>query len=325
MTIDNINSKLAPELLDFLETTPLFHGISREMLDSALAKSTVINLKQGHKLLSPLQINQHVYIILSGRLSIQFDDANFNPIAMFGQGECVGEMSMLGDGRATSFVIAASDCDLLAVDHASLWNLINNSHEAAGNLLRTLSQRIKVSDQLMAESFEAQHGYVGLEIIDNITGLYNRHWMHKELTRYLQRCLVDKKYSCLILLEMDEYQRYAGSHGELGGDQALRTIAFSILSCLRPDDMAGHYLGAKFIVFLPNTTSLDSACIAAERLRSGIQKADIVLPTGDVLPRVNVSIGVCQMKDDGLPGLLARTEDALQKAKHSGGNCVAFL
>lgn len=295
------------------------------MLDSTLSSATLLSIKQGHKLLVPMQVNKHVYVVLSGRLSIQFDDANFNPIAMFGQGECVGEMSMLGDGHATNFVIAASDCSLLSIDHVSLWNLINNSHEAASNLLRTLSQRIKVSDQLMAESFEAQHGYVGLEIIDSITGLYNRHWMHKELTRYLQRCLVDKKYSCLLLLEMDEYPRYVGTHGELGGDQALRTIAFSILSCLRPDDMAGHYLGAKFIVFLPNTTSLDSACIAAERLRSAIQKATIVLPAGDALPGVSVSLGVCQMRDDGLPGLLGRTEDALRNAQNNGGNCVAFL
>lgn len=325
MTNNNSIQSLPLEILNFLETTSLFHGISPEMLGRTLASSTVMSIKQGHKLLVPLQINQHVYVILSGRLSIQFDDSSFNPIAMFGQGECVGEMSMLGDGRATSFVIAASDCSLLAIDHASLWNLINSSHEAAANLLRTLSQRIKVSDQLMAESFEAQHGYVGLEIIDNITGLYNRHWMHKELTRYMQRCLADKKYSCLLLLEMDEYQRYAATHGDLGGDQALRTIAFSILSTLRPDDMAGHYLGAKFVVFLPNTTSVEAACIAAERLRGAIQQAEIVLPTGDSLPRMTVSIGVCQMKEDGLPGLLARTEDALQNAKRLGGNCVASL
>lgn len=323
MTTDNTN--LAPDLLDFLETTPLFQGISRETLDQTLGTSTVLSLKQGHKLLTPQQTNQHVYIILSGRLSIQFDDSSFNPIAMFGQGECVGEMSMLGDGRATSFAIAASDCHLLAIEHASLWNLIDNSHIAARNMLRILSQRIKVSDQLMTESFETQHGYSGLEIIDSITGLYNRHWMHKELTRYVQRCLASKKLSCLLLIEMDEHQRYAGTHGELGGDQALRTIAFSILSCLRPDDMAGHYLGAKFIVFLPNTTSLESACIAAERLRTAIEKVEIVLPTGDALPPITVSTGVCQMKDDGLSGLLARTEDALQNAKHNGGNCVAFL
>ncbi len=306
-----------------LATSPLFRGVPRNLLIKTLSQSKLLSLKKGDKLLTPGQLNDQVYIILFGRLSVQMKEFRVEPIAMFGEGECVGEMSVLGDGYVSAYVIAATDCRLVSIDQAALWALIDNSPEASRNMLSILSHRIRVGDQRVAESLEREQGYGGSDMVDELTGLYSQQWMYEKLNRYLQRGVTDQKLSCLIMLEVDGFQDFCDKFGTLGGDQALRTVAQTILSSLRPEDQAGRHLGPQFSVFLPNATSLANACTAAERLRTAASQAAVVLPSGDALPSIGISIGVVQMHlDDNLDGLFARAEEALHTAQESGGNCV---
>lgn len=317
-------STLTPDKLLLLQTTPLFADMPRDRLETTLSTSQIVKLTKGEYLLVPGQAVEHIYVVLSGRLGVQADEADTPPMTMLGQGDSLGEMSILGDEQASTFVVAATDCELLAVELSAIWATIEYSHKAALNLLRALSMQTRIDDsnQDTEDSLEQENGYKGFDMTDKVTGLYNRHWMSRELKRYLQRCARDRRQSCMIVLEIDEFQKYIGKFGALGGDQALRTFAQTVTSCQRPEDQAGHFTASQFIVFLPYTTDISSACIAAERLRSAISKADVVLPNGDLLPRITVSLGVSQLREDGLHGLLSRAEASLREAKKSGGNCV---
>lgn len=308
--------------LSLLETAPLFEGVPLELLEKTLNLSREVKLLKGHTLFEPGEVFENIYVISSGRLCVQKEEVDSNPVAMYGQGDCVGEISMIGDGHAAAFTVAATDCELIAFDLGVMWMLVENSHKAALNLLRILSQRTQISEQHTSDSLEQHNGFQGFDMVDKVTGLYNQHWMHKELGRYLKRCLRDNRFSCLIMLKIDNYQSYVEKYGVLGGEQALRAFANTITSCQRPEDLSGHYLNSKFIVFLPYTTSLEDACRAAERLRVAINNASTVLPSGDSLPNISASLGVSQLSDDGLSGLLNRAEEALQSAENSGGNCV---
>jgi len=320
-----MSTTLSAETQALLASSPLLSGVSSELIEVVLESSLTVQLSKGDILLRPGQISEHVYLITRGRLQIQSNESDLNPIAMYGEGDSLAEVSILGDGQSPAFVIAATDCELIAIEHASLWALIERSHKASLNILHLLSQRIQINEQIVTESFEQHNGFQGVEIVDKVTGLYNQPWMSKELERYLQRSERENRSSCLLMLEIDRLRGYIASYGELGGDQALRTFAHTIVNTQRPEDQAGHHLRAKFIVFLPYTTTVDAACIFAERLCIAINNADIVLPSGDTLPHISVSIGVCQRQEDGLQGLLGRAENALQEAQNAGGNCVRSI
>lgn len=311
-----------PEILQVLEAAPLFRGIPGKTLAHHLGESRFRTLVAGEKLLAADQINDLVYIILSGRLSVQLKERDVEPIAMLGEGECVGEMSILGDAHVSAYVIAATECKLLVIDKDALLNLIDSSLEAAHNMLGILTKRIRLADQLMAENLEKHHGYSGVSIVDEMTGLFNRSWTKEKFDRHLQRSTINNKPSCVLMLEMDKFQVFSRNYGKLGADQALRDIANVMLTCLRPDDQAGHYLDERFVVFLPNTT-LPEAGIAAERLRATISRTMVVLPSGDALPPISVSLGVCQARSGALlDDLLASAAEALQLARQAGGDCV---
>lgn len=312
----------SPENLKVLKSAPLFRGMAHQLLARHLRQATSRSLNSGETLLVYGQVNTQIYIILSGRLSIQTRESAVESIAMLGAGECVGEMSILGGGYVSAYVVAATDCKLLVIGHNALWNLIDSSHIAAHNMLSILSKRIRHADQVMAENLERHHGFSGASILDELTGLYNRHWMHEKFDRLLHRSILSNKPGCLMMIEMDQFRTYNDIYGQLGSDQALRNIAYNILSCMRPDDQAGRYLGEQFAVFLPNT-SISDACVAAERLRSSISLSPVVLPSGDALPSTNISLGISPLNHNvTLVSLFALAEEALQSAKDAGGNCV---
>jgi len=313
---------LTPEILKVLESAPLFLGIPGHLLAKHLSESSLYPLTGGQVLLVPGQPNNTIYIILSGRLRIQSHESEAEPIVILGEGECVGEMSMLGDAPVSMYVVAGTNCQLLAIDHAAMWELINSSHAAAHNMLNMLTSRIRNTNEIVVGNHEQEHGFSGGSMVDELTGLYNQRWTQQKFDRHLRRGIVSNSPSSLLLLEMDHLTEFARNHGQLGGDQALRDIAYAAMSCLRPDDQAGRHSDEKFAIFLPNT-SLNDACTAAERLRSNVSRSLVVLPSGDALPSITVSIGVSQARaDDTLVSLFDRADDALQLARDNGGNCV---
>ena len=271
------------------------------------------------------QANNQVYVILSGRLNIQTKKSDVEPVAMLGEGECVGEMSVVGDEYAPAYVIAATNCKLLAINYDALWRLIDSSHVAARNVLSVLSKRVRIVDQIVPENSEQDSGFSGVSVTDELTGLYNRQWVQKKFDRLLQRSFFAQTPSCLLMLEMDNFEGYCDENGQLGGEQALRDVAYNILFCLRPDDHAGRYIGEQFAIYLPGT-SLSDACIAAERLKTAINNSMVVLPSGDALPAISISLGISQAHStsDTLDSLFARADEALQRAKASGGNRIEY-
>ncbi len=312
------------KILDLLLESPLFHDVQRDVLSRHLSMVNCRSLKKGEILLTPRQYNDLIYVILSGRLSVHNGQPDNEPIALFGQGECVGEMSMLDDGEVSVYVVADTDCDLLTIDHLSVWALINDSHRAALNMLSILTRRTHVSDQLTVDSMEQQLGYEKSNLIDDLTGLYNQHWVNEAFRKQTRRSSMNNKHCTLILLDIDDFNQFNVQYGDLGGDQALRTIAQTMLDCMRPNDMAARYHAARFAILLPNTP-LTEGSIAAERLRTNISQKNVAVPSGDVLPAVTISLGLSETcANDTLEQLIARAESALLQAKAAGGNCVKF-
>lgn len=312
----------SPEILKVLETSPLLHGIPRDLLDQHLAGLKMLKIEKGKVLLEAGQTNNTIYFIYSGRLNVQSRESDIEPFAILGTGECVGEMSMLGDAPVSAYVVAATDCELLSITHADLWGLINTSHAAAHNLLNMLTSRIRSANQLAADSRERQQGFSAESMIDEQTGLYNQHWTHGKFERLLHRAAMNNKPSCMLMLEPDNLAHFARKHGQLGGDQAMRNIADTLMLCLRPEDQAGRDSGGRFAIFLPDT-SADDAHTVAERIMEAISLSQVVLPSGDALPTISASIGICQAaSNESLESLVKRTEAALQQAQKEHGNAI---
>lgn len=294
------------------QESPLFQRVKSSTLAAHLANATRLKLSAGQVLLVPGQRNDRIYVILSGRLRAQFNlDENMNPIALFGVGECVGEMSMFEDNLVSAYVVAATDCELLTVSHPDMWAILNESLQASHNMLNILSERIRASNSMLAKTMENTPGYEALDYINTVTGVYNRHWFSENMDRLIHRHTVNQQPCTFILVVVDNFEQYGVQYGSLGSDQAQRTVAQVMLHCLRPSDVAAQLSESQFAAFMPQT-KLENANAVMRRLQEEIGETAIVTPTGDALPQLSLSFGACQINaHDTLDDLIARVRKAI--------------
>jgi diguanylate cyclase (GGDEF)-like protein len=301
------------ELIIMLQQeSPLFQRVKSSSLAAHLANATRVKLSAGQVLLVPGQHNDRIYIVLSGRLRAQLNlDEKMNPVALFGLGECVGEISMFEDDIVSAYVVAATDCELLAVSHSEVWAILNESLQASHNMLNILSERLRTSNSILAKTMENAPGYEALDYINTVTGIYNRHWLDQNMARLIHRHTVNQEPSTFILVVVDNFEQYGTQYGSLGSDQAQRTVAQVMMHCLRPNDVAAQLSESQFAAFMPQTR-LENANAVMFRLQEEIGETAIVLPTGDALPQLSLSFGACQINpNDTLNDLIARVRKAI--------------
>ena len=177
-----------------------------------------------------------------------------------------------------------------------------------------------------------------LAITDSLTQLYNRRYIDDWLqNRAFSDTDTDSSYS-ILLLDVDHFKSINDTQGHDGGDRVLRHLASVLQNASRSADLVGRYGGEEFIMVMP-ATSVDDAMQAAERVRSMIEAAVIIVGANTV--RITASAGVSTSLSassstggDGLTpvntlhsgrALVAQADKALYAAKGQGRNlCIHF-
>jgi len=313
----------SPEMLQLIQNSRLFQGVPAEMLEPMFSKARRISVSRGSIILAPGKINENVYVIISGQMSVQITPSSSEqPLAIIALGECVGEMSVLVDGLVSAYVIAMSDCELYSIDYGSFWSLIDGSNEAARNMLNILVYRIRLGNESIADSLLHRDDPTESDSIDRLTGLFNYHGLRRKFDHLLHRRDSGKQPHCLILLKIDADGHACPDDEKSQADQLLRTIAQTILTFLRSEANSARLIGSKFAVLLSDI-SLSAAIETAERLRTAISNVPVVMPDGSSVPKATISAGVGDTYPEDTCGtLIARVDQALEKAISEGGNQV---
>jgi diguanylate cyclase (GGDEF)-like protein len=299
-----------------LQESPLFQKVKNSTLTSMLMNTTRVRLAADQILLTPGQHNDRIYVVLSGRLRAQLNADDAKPLALFGIGECVGEMSMFDDNLVSAYVIATTDCELLAIEHTEAWSVLNRSLQASHNLLALLANRIRSTNRTLAEWAGNAQSFRALNCVNAVTGIYNRHWLSDNIGRLILRHTMNQQPSAFVLLKVDNFGLFDAGFGRLGSEQVQRTIAETMLRCLRPNDVAVHINADQFAIFLPQAGT-DNAQAVADRLLEEIDRMVIGTPSGDALAPVTLSIGIgLPQPGDTLDSLIARTLPAMHRAKN---------
>lgn len=154
---------------------------------------------------------------------------------------------------------------------------------------------------------------------DELTGAYNRRKLLDTLSLLLHFYKTRKTPAVVVLMDVDHFKSINDRFGHLDGDKVLRGIAKHAIAQLREGDLFARFGGEEFALLLPNT-SLDSAEIIADRLRSSIAEG-VFLPGENLTVTVSLGLSLIQAKDHSIESILHRADDALYKAKHNGRNC----
>ena len=276
----------------------------------------------GEIILSTEAENRYLYIVLKGRLAIQLNLHDDIPLATVEPGECVGEMSIIDSCVPSAQVSATEQTQVLVIEQDILWRMVSVSHEIARNLLYIMSERVRYSNLVIADSLEMQRKYQRFASTDALTGLHNRGWLDDAFDREIKRSERDELPLALIMIDVDHFKNYNDEYGHLAGDQVLITVADAIRSPLRPNDLVARFGGEEFAVLLPETT-VSNAEIIAERLRDHVATADPGMLDNRQLPAVTISLGIAGRQPGySLDMMIAAADVAMYHAKRNGRNRV---
>jgi diguanylate cyclase (GGDEF)-like protein len=155
---------------------------------------------------------------------------------------------------------------------------------------------------------------------DAATGLANRLRLAEDLEALCGRVARYGHVYCVAVFDVDNFKGVNDSAGHLFGDQTLRSIAQTLQREVRSGDAVYRYGGEEFLVLLPEQ-SLETATLAAERLRAAVESLGIPHPAGGV---VTVSAGVAGLHDPtcGPDQIFELADQALYRAKEGGRNRV---
>ncbi len=157
-----------------------------------------------------------------------------------------------------------------------------------------------------------------LAMTDQLTGLYNRHYLEHVAQKNISMAKRHGVDLCLIVIDVDHFKKVNDQHGHTVGDVVLTHISALLSSQMRDGDIVARYGGEEFVIVLDHCP-LDAAIEKAVLLRKGIEQLRPESLT------VTASFGVTQYKQkekEDFSSLFKRADEALYKAKSNGRNCV---
>lgn len=132
---------------------------------------------------------------------------------------------------------------------------------------------------------------------DFLTGLGNRRAVDRTLASATATACENSGWLSIVLADVDKFKQFNSKFGNHSGDRALVQLA-SILGANidQSDHYLGRYGGEEFALILPDANPTQ-AVIQAERIRSAVEDADIVLENSS-LQKVTVTLGVASIRTD---------------------------
>lgn len=158
--------------------------------------------------------------------------------------------------------------------------------------------------------------------LDEATGVLSAGYIHTHLRESLTTYAEHRMPCSILCIQVDAMERFGAAYGAAAVTAALRAVAQTLESGLRPTDFVGHSGGNIFLAVLTEYTGLDLNK-TADRLRNTVNNTKIAW-WGDELPVTASFGGTTVVIGDDENSLLRRAEKALATSVAAGGDRVTI-
>jgi len=182
--------------------------------------------------------------------------------------------------------------------------------------VRNLITNKKLLDKLKAQ----QHLLRQLAMTDQLTELYNRHFLMELAPKHISEAYRHKHALSLIVIDLDNFKTINDTHGHSMGDTVLIHTAQLLKAACRKEDIAARFGGEEFVLILKHCDA-ESAYKKSELLRMKIFDLN---PEGIA---ISASFGIAELPLDNtykFDALFSAADHAVYEAKSNGRNCVVI-
>lgn len=139
-----------------LAETEIFVNAPTEVLTTIASAGKVRELVRGDVLFESGAEPDSLYVVLSGRIAIAIGNRPFDHresvIALMDEGDLFGEMGMLDSRPRSAGARALEASRVLEIPYTAVIDQLNSSHLLMWNVIRMLSNRLRVVDEALADS-----------------------------------------------------------------------------------------------------------------------------------------------------------------------------
>lgn len=205
--------------------------------------------------------------------------------------------------------------------------IISNFQVMIDNLRRMIvnveeaNKKLQKSERML---FEQAH-------YDSLTGLPNRHYFFKYVNEvikdfHINEIYKDKEGIAFFFMDLDKFKSINDNYGHSAGDELLKGVSNRMKNVLEEYDSSCRFVsrfgGDEFVIeFIYDNK--DEVIELANKLVQAIIKP-ITIEGNELNP--GTSIGICLYPEDGkdLESFFIKSDEAMYKAKNSGGNRFEF-
>jgi diguanylate cyclase (GGDEF)-like protein len=256
-----------------LAALPLFRTLSAEQRELLLATATEQSFTAGHVLIRENDPPDRVFIILSGRVRV-LEVAPDSPVELIvgelGEGEILGELSVLRNQPRSATVVAVERTHCLVIPQTEFLRVLQSSAELAVSMLRMLAGRLYETDRRLSRFAP-----------DPVTGLAGRRAFHDQYRRLAAVARRRKTGALLLMADVLQLRAINDRFGYGVGDDVLRTVADALVEATRTTDLIVRHGGDEFLVFFPDAAAEDIETVMArvnEKIKGLSGKRGIPVP-----------------------------------------------
>ena len=184
-------------------------------------------------------------------------------------------------------------------------------------ITRNITQSKNAENELREHAQQLHH----LATIDTLTQTRNRSAIFAFLTQQLAAFRSTGVPVAVIMADIDCFKRINDRYGHMVGDVVLKEIAARLVSRMRSTDAVGLYRGEEFLAVLP-ACEQKTATGRADQLRRCFATEPLPVPALEWSVKCSFKVSSTEETGYELDKLIGRADEALYRAKRSGGNCV---
>lgn len=154
---------------DVLMSAPLFAALDVEAAAALKTSMDERRLLKGDILFSEGDPGDRLYVVTEGKIKLGHasGDGRESLLAVMGEGEMFGELSLFDPGPRTATATALTDATVLGLGHAALRPWLTGRPEVAESLLQALAQRLRRTNDTLADLvFSDVPGRVAKALLD---------------------------------------------------------------------------------------------------------------------------------------------------------------
>ena len=161
---------------------------------------------------------------------------------------------------------------------------------------RDITQRRQAEERIRYLSFH-----------DQLTGLYNRHFLEVEMERFnTERQLPIS----IIMADLNGLKLVNDTYGHYAGDEMLKRVAAILKGVCREDDLIARFGGDEFVLYLPRTPENEALKISS-RIEESCRKEQV----NNMPLSLSSGVAVKISAEQELPDVLREAEDNMYQNK----------